>query len=386
MPEYLAPGVYVEEVSFRAKSIEGVGTSTAGFVGLARSEWVSPSGALGPFTDQSDFERQTGANPNADGSRPDFLWYAVRAFFAEGGKRLWITMVSREALNKGGASCSFEHALDALAKVDEVTIIAAPGLTYLGSGCSEQDALAVSSMLLARAAPKRFALLDPPSGYSADQVRAWRSRFASSYGALYYPWLTTTGATDGTQLVPPSPFVAAAYARSDAERGAWTAPDNEMLRSVTGVERAVADAEQSQLNKNGINVIRELPQQGVRLAGSRTLTSNGEWKYINVRRYLAYIEASIATGIAWAVFEPNGVVLWAVLRRSIEEFLQAEWRRGALAGDRVENAYFVRCDRSTMTQDDLDNGHLIALVGVAIVRPAEFLILRIGVETRKPPD
>jgi phage tail sheath protein FI len=159
-----------------------------------------------------------------------------------------------------------------------------------------------------------------------------------------------------------------------------------MLRSVTGIEREVPNAEQNQLNEAGINVVRKLPQQDARIWGSRTLTSTGDWKYINVRRYIVYIEASIAKGIEWALFEPNGAVLWALLRRSIEEFLHAEWRRGALAGDRVQDAYFVRCDRSMMTQDDLDNGHVIALIGVAILRPAEFVIFRIGVETRKPPD
>jgi phage tail sheath protein FI len=184
-----------------------------------------------------------------------------------------------------------------------------------------------------------------------------------------------------TQLpifLPPSGFVAGIYARNDVNRAVYKAPANEVVNLALGFELAVSKAQQEVLNPEGINAFRFFEDRGYRLWGARTTSSDPEWKYVNLRRYFAYLEHSIDKGTQWAVFEPNGERLWASARRTVDEFLLNEWQSGALLGDKPEKAYFVKCDRSTMTQNDLDNGRLVMLIGVAPLRPAEFVIFRIG--------
>ncbi len=172
--------------------------------------------------------------------------------------------------------------------------------------------------------------------------------------------------------------MAGIYARNDLERGVYKAPANEVVRGAVGFEMMVNKAQQDNLNPEGVNCFRFFEGSGFRLWGARTMSSDPEWKYVNLRRYLAYIERSIDKGTQWAVFEPNGETLWASVRRAVEDFLLSEWRNGALSGDKPDEAFLVKCDRTTMTQDDLDNGRLICLIGVAPVKPAEFVIFRIG--------
>jgi phage tail sheath protein FI len=164
----------------------------------------------------------------------------------------------------------------------------------------------------------------------------------------------------------------------------YKAPADEIVNLALGLDQALGKAQQEVLNPEGINVIRFFEGRGYRVWGARTISSDPEWKYVNLRRYLAYLEHSIDKGTQWAVFEPNGETLWSGIRQAIEDFLWNEWRSGALLGDKPEKAFWVRCDRSTMTQADLDAGRLIALVGVAAVRPAEFVIFRIGQQTGDP--
>ncbi|MBL8489199.1 MAG: phage tail sheath family protein, partial [Rhodocyclaceae bacterium] len=177
--------------------------------------------------------------------------------------------------------------------------------------------------------------------------------------------------------LPPSGFVAGLHARSDIERGVHKAPADEPLRTAAGFETAIDKARQEILNPEGINCFRSFPGRGNRLWGARTASSDPEWKYVNVRRYFLYLEHSIDRGTQWAVFEPNGETLWAGLRAAIGDFLYGEWRSGGLPGATPEDAFFVRCDRSTMTETDLDEGRLVCLIGCAVVRPAEFVIFRI---------
>jgi phage tail sheath protein FI len=206
-----------------------------------------------------------------------------------------------------------------------------------------------------------------------------RAQFDSSYAALYYPWVRVLDPLTGQPIfVPPSGFVAGIYARNDIERGVHKAPANKVVRLALGFERLLNKAQQEVLNPEGINCFRFFEGRGNRLWGARTISSDPEWKYVNVRRYFAYLEHSIDKGTQWAVFEPNGDPLWANVRRTIEDFLLNEWQGGALLGDKPEKAFFVRCDRSTMTQNDLDNGRLICLIGVAPLKPTEFVIFRIG--------
>jgi phage tail sheath protein FI len=178
--------------------------------------------------------------------------------------------------------------------------------------------------------------------------------------------------------MPPSGFVAGIYARNDTLRAVYKAPANEVVSLAIGFERLINKGQQEVLNPEGINAFRFFAGRGFRLWGARTMSSDSEWKYVNLRRYFAFLEHSIDRGTQGVVFEPNGETLWANVRHTIDDFLFDQWQNGALLGDKPEKAYFVRCDRSTMTQNDLDNGRLVCLIGVAPLRPAEFVIFRIG--------
>ena len=178
--------------------------------------------------------------------------------------------------------------------------------------------------------------------------------------------------------LPPSGFVCGIYARNDITRAVYKAPANEVVNLAIGFEALLNKAQKDVLNPLPVNYFRSFEGRGLRLWGARTIASGPEWKYVNLRRYIAYLEHSIDKGTRWAVFEPNGDQLWANVRRTVSDFLLNEWQTGALLGDKPEKAYFVRCDRSTMTQDDLDNGRLVCLIGVAPLRPAEYVIFRIG--------
>jgi uncharacterized protein len=574
MPEYLAPGVYVEETSFRSKSIEGVGTSTAGFVGLtARGPLSSGATGITPplLTGIADFERIYGAaNDLRVGTTtvPNYLAHAVRAFFENGGGRLYVARVAatgatfatsgglvsgagadeqvtlsarfpgggtmpgtsdvnlrarlqqvelattkrlaarqqpgtlvrvgtdyfvlgttpmettaadatgwtnlsddgavsivtlsvavddptgttleydglgfhprhpryarlvlggtppraadaltnpirlaigdgvsafelRSALMgaatqrtielRGGTDGTgapgigdYTGALDRLLALEDVAIVAAPGAAALEGSLPAAVNLALITHAETRRA-YRIAVLDTPPQLEPQGVRDLKSGIDSTYAALYYPWVIVANplaAADPSQqselALPPSGFVAGIYARTDIERGVWKAPANETVAGALRLQRDVRFGEQEVLNPLGINCIRALPNRGIRVWGARTTSSDPEWKYVNVRRYFIYLEASIDRGTQFAVFEPNGERLWANVRNTITDFLYTEWVSGALLGETPKQAFFVRCDRTTMTQNDLDNGRLVCLIGVAVLKPAEFVIFRIGQKT-----
>lgn len=302
---------------------------------------------------------------------------------------------------KGGNSgdgppqgAEFQSALDGLLAIEDISIVAAPGATSFAAPLPAS----VNGMLVSHAEARRsyrIAVLDPPpsllpSGNGA--VTEVKSKIDSTYAALYYPWIRTANPVAGSAgepgelVLPPSGFVTGIYARSDVQRGVHKAPANETVSGALGLEYSVRFGEQELLNPLGINCIRELPNRGIRVWGARTTSSDPEWKYVNVRRYFIYLEASIDRGTQWAVFEPNGERLWANVRTTVENFLYNEWVNGALLGSSAKEAYFVRCDRSTMTQNDLDNGRLVCLVGVAALKPAEFVIFRIGQKTADSRD
>lgn len=597
MPEYLAPGVYVEEVSFRSKSIEGVATSTTGFTGLARYGPVAYAG--GPRTTEprlvtsfTEYERIYGGleEIEAGGGRVGYLAHAARAFFANGGKRLYVSRVfraraadanlgvARRAITDGANTATWrarwpgrfgevwvesrpmrsrvnalaagpgvrvqrvrdgavievlaagstpprpdapvsgadlavvridqdgnqtftgkaptsvnevihlvelvvtvrvdaervdEYAelgahsaqtrfvgkvlerddpadedavvwldwtppagvdegaaallllltgpnaagrlsggndgdlpgaadfagreadpddanlkatgLAALGELDDIAIVAMPDAPSLAT---PQDVFTATQALIAHCENLRYriAVVDGPAASSMNEIREFRGRFDSKYAALYHPHIEILDPTERAAqgrpparlLLPPSGFVAGIYARTDIERGVHKAPANEVVRGLTRFESNINKARQDVLNPEGINALRFFEGRGNRVWGARTMSSDPEWKYVNVRRLFIYIEHSIDKGTQWAVFEPNNPRLWANIRQTVEDFLLVLWKDGALLGDKPEDAYFVRCDRTTMTQNDLDNGRLICLVGIAPVKPAEFVIFRIG--------
>jgi phage tail sheath protein FI len=266
--------------------------------------------------------------------------------------------------------------------IDEISIVAAPGSTYLYNTPSWRDeAATIFSLLITHSELMRYriSVLDSGDNQSIADVRALRAKLDSSYAALYYPWVTILDPVTNKEInLPPSGFVAGIYARNDITRAVYKAPANEVVNLAINFEHVLNKAQQDVLNPLGINCFRFFEDRGYRLWGARTISSDPEWKYVNLRRYFAYLEHSIDKGTQWAVFEPNGPILWANIRRTVSDFLLNEFQNGALLGDKPETSYFVRCDRTTMTQNDIDNGRMVCLVGVAALRPAEFVIFRIG--------
>ena len=282
--------------------------------------------------------------------------------------------------------------LEALGEVDDIAIVAMPDAVRLDAASQKQatDNLIIHCEQLRY----RIGVVDPPVGNSISQVRAFRNQFDTKYAALYYPWIRIIDPTakrdpatpPATLDLPPSGAAAGIYARSDVERGVHKAPANEVVLGMTEFVTNVTYDRQAVLNPEGINAMRFFPGRSNRIWGARTMSSDPEWKYVNVRRLFIYLEHSIDRSTQWVVFEPNNERLWASVRQTIEDFLLVTWRTGALMGTRPEEAYFVRCDRSTMTQNDLDNGRLICLIGVAPTYPAEFVIFRIGQWTADAPQ
>ena len=260
---------------------------------------------------------------------------------------------------------------------DVVSLMAVPGITDPN----------VQLMLVAHCEnlASRFAVLDiPRNSKKVADVTAHRDIFDSNYAALYHPWLEIFDPLDKKNIaIPPSGSVLGIYARSDNSRGVHKAPANEVVRACVGLDCQYNKGEQDILNPKGVNLIRTFPGQGIRIWGARTCSSNPSWKYINVRRLFIFIEESIKANTNWAVFEPNDELLWVRVKRTIDVFLTGLWRLGSLAGSTAGEAFFVDVGRNTMSQDDIDNGRLVCLIGVAPVKPAEFVIFRITQKTNE---
>jgi len=268
----------------------------------------------------------------------------------------------------------------ALIDAANISIIAAPGITDQDT----QNALIAQCELL----KYRFAILDPaPSASggtpSIQDIQNQRDLYDTKYAAIYYPRVIVTDPLTNMPLtIPPSGHMAGIYAQTDDARGVWKAPANIVIGSIDKLEVKLSKGDQDILNPepNNICCLRDFQAQGrgLRVYGARCITSLTEWKYINVRRLFIFIEASLDEGTQWAVFEPNDQTLWNRLIQSVSAFLTTIWREGGLMGTKAEEAFFVKCGRDTMSQDDIDNGRLIMVIGVAPVFPAEFVIIRIG--------
>lgn len=500
MPNYLSPGVYVEEVSGGAKPIAGVGTSTAAFVGLTQKGLTDKAILV---TNWGQFVKNFGEFiPNG------YLAYAVYGFFAEGGTSCYVVRVLSDsavsasktlkdasnndvmtvtALNQGGwgnnikvkiEDCSDEtkdatkyfkltvsggevteiydniSVTDLAGRVNGkssfVTVAAAPGAYSVNEETGEvtihrrpsnigETALAGGKDVIADAdcigtdANKKglhaldeiddvnmiaipdkagdrevilaglnycanrkdcFFIADPPYGLSPTDVKDFKgatgiykgeNAFNSSYGALYYPWVYFNDPLTGNKKpIPPSGVVAGTYAYTDATRGVHKAPAGiaeGYLDSVIGIERIVTKGEHDLLNPLNINVIRPMPA-GICIWGARTLSADSEWNYVNVRRLFLFLEESIDKGTQWVVFEPNTPSLWSSVKRNLTAFLTRVWRDGALFGSTPEEAFFVKVDEENNPPEVRDAGQLIIEVGVAPVKPAEFVVIRISQKTQ----
>ncbi len=257
----------------------------------------------------------------------------------------------------------------------DVSIMAVPGVT----DANVQMALVAHCENMG----SRFAILDiARDTKSVNDIIATRNIFDTSYAAMYHPWVKVFDpVTKNTAAIPPSGSIAGIYARTDNTRGVWKAPANEVVSGCVGLDCNYTTGEQDLLNPKGINLIRSFPGQGIKVWGARTLSSNGQWKYINVRRLFIFLEESIKANTNWVVFEPNDQVLWLRVKRTIEVFLAGMWRNGAFTGSAESEAFFVDIGPNTMSKDDIDNGRLICVIGVAPVKPAEFVVFRLTQKT-----
>ncbi|MFF9321950.1 phage tail sheath family protein [Streptomyces sp. NPDC014735] len=273
-----------------------------------------------------------------------------------------------------------------LEAIDEITMVAVPDLMSAHQR-GDIDAEGVKTVQLALISHceqmgDRVAVLDTPPGMGAQRVRTWRNDdtgFDSRYATVYYPWINVFDPAAGrNSLMPPSGHVAGVWARSDGERGVHKAPANEVIRGALDLEIRLSKGEQDLLNPIGVNCVRAFPGRGIRIWGARTLSSDPAWRYLNVRRLFNYLEESILLGTQWVVFEPNDDRLWSSIRRNVTAFLTEEWRRGALFGRTAEEAFYVKCDRDNNPQESIDLGQVVCEIGVAPVKPAEFVVFRLA--------
>jgi phage tail sheath protein FI len=351
--------------------------------GLARTlpVVISAGSALtsGLLIVQALFDQAT-IDANAAIPLPANLTYESAEFLLTGGND-GDRPTATEYAGTAPETSAVKTGLKAFEDLEDISIVAAPGSTFGYEGSYKTDAITITNLLISHATRMRYriAVLDSGNAQTIAAVRAMRGQFDSKYAALYYPWVRVLDPITRKEIyLPPSGFVTGIYARNDIERGVHKAPANEVVNLALGFEVNLNKSQQDVLNPEGINCFRFFEGRGNRLWGARTISSDPEWKYVNLRRYFAYVEHSIDIGTQWAVFEPNGDQLWANIRSTIGDFLFNEWQKGSLLGDKPEKAFFVRCDRSTMTQNDLDNGRLVCLIGIAPLRPAEFVIFKIG--------
>lgn len=398
MPSYFSPGVYVEEVPGGARPIGPVGTSTAGFVGVAPNPDAPLNKAIA-VNNWTEFLRTFVVEGSSD-TTP--LVRAVYGFFDNGGSRCWIVNIGPNGTLHGSAGR--RAGLDVLEPIDEISIVAAPGFHDIGAheallSFAEKsrtsvaildpapDIQDISSLTkVATTTPSRSAAKPPaeggdakPEGRASVPEPANRPR-QSEYGTFYYPRIVVTDPiTQEQQVTPPSGHIAGVWARTDANPGVHKAPANTAVRGVTGLEYPLTRSEQDVLNPNGVNCIREFGNQGVLVWGARTLAAEAsEWRYLSVRRLCISIEQAISRGTTWMVFEPNDYTLWRSIRRDVGAFLRQVWRSGALLGRTPEEAFFVKCDEETNPADVRDAGMVVAHIGIAVVKPAEFVVFKLS--------
>lgn len=407
MAIYIAPDIYIEEVSGGARPIQAVGTSTAGFVGEAPDPTRRINEAVA-INNWSQFTRLF----VPEGSKSTPLSHAVYGFFLNGGSRCFVVNVGKGGpIAAGGRN---RVGLDVLEQVDEVAIVAAPGYTDAASydavltHCEKlkdrvgildapekvEDITLLTQVATAKAAPaaeggsagKANGTKEASDGMTGG-LRARQSD--GGYAAFYFPWITVRDPLSPNALVnvPPAGHLAGIWARTDATRGVHKAPANEAVRGALNLTYLLTREEQGILNQSGVNCIRSFAREGIRVWGARTVADgSSEWRYLNVRRLFNMIEESIATSTRWIVFEPNDRTLWKSIRRDISAFLTRLWRDGALMGRTPQEAFFVKCDEETNPPDVIDTGTVVTLIGIAPVKPAEFIVFRIsqyagGIET-----
>ena len=393
MPQYLSPGVYVEEVPSGGAPIAGVGTSTAGFIGQTADQVnvpgefaedgsgeklvdslgdpipvkhdAPPQGEPQLITSWESFKRRFGDFHQDNNNKT--LAHGVYGFFKNGGTRCWVSRVQDASKTK-----PVTDALASFNAIDEIAIVAVPGAL--------DKAIQTAILDHCEKTGDRFAILDGQRATTYTPAAIQGGVRGSNYGALYFPWIQVFDpVTGGDDYVAPSGHLAGVYARVDTERGVHKAPANAVIRGALGVENRLSKADQDGLNPDGINVIRAF-NGNITVWGARTLggDDNGEWKYISVRRLFLFLRESIDEGTQWVVFEPNTPDLWAKITRNITAFLTNVWRSGALFGNTAPEAFYVKCDAELNPPEVRDAGRVVTEIGIAVAKPAEFVIFRIS--------
>ncbi|MFI0710367.1 phage tail sheath family protein [Streptomyces inhibens] len=414
------PGVFVTEKPSGVRTITGASTSIPAFLGYTRvSTKDDPEATPEPYTNEERAVpqlirgwREFAARYSMEGLAKELteattaqernalercftLAEAVYGFFANGGQSCYVVGFTdpTRKVDVAALAGSEENrtGLGGLVTEPKVTMVAVPSLWEMTRDVPTVEPLPavteVDGKPLIEAVLKhctgmrnRLALVDPPSGLLPDAVKAFaNSQLASpnsddaAFTALYYPWLTVPGVEARKRTVPPCGHMAGIWARTDTERGVFKAPANEVPRGVLEIPVLLTDDEQGDLNAAGVNCMRTFPDRGLLVWGARTRSSTRDWQYVNVRRLVCFLRDSIQQSSSWAVFEPNDERLWGTLRHAVSTFLMDQWRQGALVGRTPEEAFYVICDGSNNPRETQDKGEVHCDIGVAPVRPAEFV-------------
>lgn len=369
------PGIFLDEIPGAPRPIEGVSTSNTAFLGLTEKGPLKRALAVSSF---AEFEEQYGSF-----SKNSFLAHSALQFFSNGGKHLYIARVTDNE-NAAPEENDYRRAFDLLDPIKDINLIAVPGIATPSMVNFGAD--------YCRRRRDCFFIGDMSATDQITEAQTFMGQLnvENSYAAVYFPWpeiKDPSGASSQPVKIPPSGSVAGVYARTDASRGVWKAPAGveATIRGAVRLSVDVSEAEQDILHPIGVNVIRKFSDTGIVIWGARTITNDPDLRFVPTRRLMIFLEQSISRGIEWAATEPNDESLWSRLRRDISDFLILQWHAGALQGIAPKEAFFVRCDRTTMTQSDIDAGNLNVLVGVAPLKPAEFVIIRIGHWAEHPP-
>jgi uncharacterized protein len=370
---YEAPGVYSSIVSSGNKPIESAGSSTAGFIGQTS---MGPVNKAVLITSWPAYQKTFGGIKEGG-----YLAHAVYGFFLNGGGRCYVTNLGEakegqtvedlaSAIKGEDHGPSRRTGLNLFKAIDDVSLVAAPG----------QTSPIIHQMLADHASEcgDRIAVLDGIEDLGETQLHEFQRIGDCKEAALYWPWISVFDeSTKKVTYVPPSGHVMGAIARVDTERGVHKAPANELLRGALGLKYELTRNEQALLNPRGINVIRDLDDMGIRVYGARTLSEDKEWKYLNVRRLFQVVRTSVSRGTEWVVFEPNNERLWGNIERNIRAYLKTLFNNGALQGKTPEEAFYVRCNEVTNPQENIDLGIVTIEIGIAPVKPAEFVQINI---------
>jgi phage tail sheath protein FI len=393
----LEPGVSLEEIHPRLEPIEGAKTSVAAFVGFAAGGPVTRPIRVAAWTQFAKIYSDPHEADQGPFMPSAYMAYAVRGFFENGGRVCWIVRVGhddearRRTVGLDGGSESFNSELStalregmgSLSAIDEITMVCCPDMLALAQESDDASLRDQQGALIAHceAAGNRMAILDAPPALQPQEMLEWRTEegaYDSNSAALYYPWIEVVDPlSNQPTAVPPSGHVAGVWARTDITRGVYKAATDAVVLDAGGLTSEITDDEQGALNRAGINCIRSFPGRGIRVWGSRTLSSDPEWRYLNIRRLFIYITQSIMEGTRWAVFEPNDEQLWSSLRRDIGAFLTRTWSEGALFGSSPEQGFYVKCDEETNTPEVVEAGQVVMEIGIAPVKPGEFVSFRI---------